>query len=606
MNGLNKWFVRLLSVVAEAKQAINYVRTIAHYCWPYRGRLILLGILSLVVSAPSLAIPLIMRSIIDTAYPSRDFTMFIWLCFAMVFLRITGGLFGTVSLYISTYVRNMLEYRLSLRIFNAIQHLPKSYLEQYGSGVFIERSSKDVQSISQSMTYIFPQIAAIVFTLVAAVVIMFRLTIGITCLVLAVIPLNYIVTTLLAHKLRKLSMADKVISEKLTTFTAETMEGVETSLLYSLKRQRRQKFIQLLRDHLKFVFAIWRIIAVWGQINAGIAAGWGLLLICGGWYLVLSDYLMLGEAVALGMYINVITRPFHQLASLYQSIINSSVSAERVQEVLNAKSITSSQPGRNLYHPPQCIELIKVMFSYPNRPPCLRELDLRLEAGETVAIIGPTGAGKSTLLRLIANLENSFSGQILIDGNDIRTINTKSYIKYVSFIMQKDFFFNDSILDNLSIDNKRPLVADIVHKAKALGVVDFVDLLPKRYETILGDKGRHLSSGQLQKLAILRSMVKEPALLLLDELTSCVDIESERNLLKSIIQLRPEGCITVLVTHRLDLTKNPWIDKVVVLAEGQIVEMGSPRELYEQGGLYYRWLTMDENDLIPEFSGKLS
>ena len=461
--------------------------------------------------------------------------------------------------------------------------------------MFLERAIHDVRSIMQSITQVIPQIVAIGFTFLVAIALMFRLTPSIALLVLAVIPFNYVVTVLLSRKLRSLYQTNRAIDEKITTFTAETVEGTITSRLFSLNRSRRKKLKELFRNSLHTKFATWRATVFWGQLNNVFTVGWGLVLFCGGWYMVFSNRLQLGEVVALGMYITVLTRPFRQLANIYQSLMTSSVSAERVLDLLNEyHRIQDVETGIVLKQPPQRFELRKVSFEYKEGSPCLCNLDVCLQSGETIAIVGPSGGGKSSLIRLLSGLDDRYSGEFLVNGYDFRKLNRNSYLRHVSLVPQNIFFFNDSIRDNLGTENA-PISQDILGEyAMILGVDEIISSTPKGYDTKLGVDGVRFSSGQYQKLATLRACLKNASLLLLDEATSSVDIESERKLLKGIAKLRPRECVTVLVTHHIHLTTGPWFDRIIVVVNGRIVEMGSSEQLCEKQGCYYKWLDSDQ------------
>jgi len=295
------------------------------------------------------------------------------------------------------------------------------------------------------------------------------------------------------------------------------------------------------------------------------------------------------------MYISVLTRPFKQLANVYKSLMTSSVSAERVLEILNKSRRRKIKGGRRiLTRSPKHFELCNVSFEYRQGSPCLCNLDLSLQIGETVAVVGPSGAGKSTLIRLLSGLDDRYSGRFLVDGNDFREINIDSYLHHVSLVPQNIFFFSASIGENLSPNNISVSTNNIQERATILGLDDIINSMPEGYDTELGGKGVRFSSGQYQKLATLRAILKAASILLLDEITSSMDIESAQRLLKGIIELRPKKCVTLLTTHHIRLTTEPWIDRIVVLADGKIMEMGTSEQLCQKHGLYYQWLNLDK------------
>ncbi|MBW7991006.1 MAG: ABC transporter ATP-binding protein [Planctomycetes bacterium] len=591
--------VRMVSAlrrtIAETKGAIACIRAVAIYCYSYKYRFLLLALLSPILSIPPLLTPLIMQLLIDKAYPARDFRLFGWLCAALLALRMVPSLLISVSGYLSKYIENMLQYKLCFRVFNAIQRLPQSYLEEHGSGMFLERATRDVGSVARSITQLVPQIVTIAFTFLAAIFLMLRLDVGITLLILAIVPVNFLITARLARRLRSFREAERATDEKITTFTSETIEGTMIARLFYLSRFRRKRLKQLLREHLRIVFATWRASMFWGQLSSLISITWGMVLLCGGWYLVFTNRLQLGEAVALGMYVNIVVRPFEQLAKIYELLMTSSVSARRILEILNARhSAVQGGTPKTLVKPPSQFELHKISFAYKEGRTCLCDLDLCLKAGRTVAVVGPSGAGKSTLIRILSGLDNRYQGRFLVDGYDFREINHDSYLHHVSLVPQTTFFFSDSIRNNLCSGNGSISTESLQKYASILGLDEMISSTPEGYDTKLGSDGIRLSAGQYQKLAAFRAILKDASILLLDEVTSSMDIESERKLLQGIIALRTPGCVTLLVTHNIAITTEPWIDEVVILVNGRIAERGSCAELREKRGFYHHWLSLDK------------
>jgi ABC-type bacteriocin/lantibiotic exporter with double-glycine peptidase domain len=580
---------------AETKTAIAYLKAVARHCHSYRGRLLLLALLSPFSSIPTLLTPLVMQSIIDKAYPARDLRLLAWSCLGLLGLALLPKVLKTVSGYLTTYIQTMLHYRLCMRAYNAIHRLPQSYREEHGSGVFLERITRDVGSISQSITQLVPELVRIGFTFLAVIPLMTRLNARITLFLLALVPLNYWILARLSRKLIRLQETSRAIDEKITTFTGETVEGAMVARLYSLNRFRRRQLKHLLRDHLGTVFAIWRAATFWGQLGGLIAMACGLVLLCGGWYLVFTDHLQLGEAVALSMYVRVLAQPFQELGRVYQSLMTSSVAARRVLEILDPPhQQTGTGTPNTVSKPPSCLELRGLSFGYKEDCGCLHDLNLRLQSGRTVALVGPSGAGKSTLIRILAGFDDRYTGYFLVDGQDFRRIAHGSYLRHVSLVPQNTFFFSNSIRENVCGDGKSLPVANVERYASMLGLAEVVGSAPAGYDSQLGAEGIRLSAGQYQKLAVLRALLKNAAILLLDEMTSSMDVESERQLLRGIVALRPRGCLTVLVTHHIPVTTEPWIDEIVVMMTGRIVERGSCAQLCSQRGLYYHWLRVSK------------
>jgi len=580
----------LRQVLSEAKTAINSYRLVIAYCHTYKRRLAALSFLSLVTTVPPLVSPKLTELLIDKAYPARNFALFGWVCAAMMGMILLSRVLSVVSKYQATYVRAFIEYKLTFRVFNAIHHLPQTYREQCGPGMFLVRAGRDVSAVAQSVTERLPDIVTTAFTFLIAIPMMMKISLGIATIVLAVIPINYLITAYLTGKTVRLSMAAFTIAEKLATFTQETITGATLCRIFALDRVRRTRLAQLLRKRLHTTFDLWRTKTQWGELAGLINALWGTLVLCGGWYLVFTDRLQLGQAVALSMYINVLRRPFEQLALLYQSLISDSVAARRLLEILDASQAPTQRTRQKVLKvPPQRYELSNVSFGYTEQRLCLRDVDLNLQAGQTIAVIGPTGGGKSTLLRILCGLEDRYRGQFMVDGYDLQDIDQNSYLHHVSWVPQRTFFFSGSIRSNLP-GNGSIAEADLRKYAVVLGLDTVIDAMPEGFDEKLGCGNNGLSQGQYQKLAVLRAVLKDASVLLLDEVTASLDIDSERKLLQGVLALRRPGCLTVLVTHHIPITLEPWIDEIVVLVDGRIAEKGSSRQLWEKDGFYRHWL----------------
>lgn len=600
----------------ETRAALAALVVVTRSCYSYRRRIVFLALLSPALSVPPLLAPVVMQFMIDRAYPNRDWHLFGWLCAALVALGALPVLVTVVTQYLSTYIESLLRFRLSMRLFSALGRLPQWYLETQGSGVFLERVTGDVGSVAKDVTQLTPKLVTILFTFLAAIPLMLRLDVGITLLVLAVVPINYGVTACLSRKLVELRRKSRATDERISTFTAESLQGAAVARLYGLHHRRRRLSAELLREHLCLQFATWRTRSLWGQLGGLISLLWAMGLLCGGWYLVFTDRLRLGEAVAMGMYVRVLERPFTQLAKVYHSLMTSSVAAHRVLEILAApRAILSNRTRAGLDAPPRRLELRGLSFAYGKDRPCLTNLRLQVRSGETVALVGPSGAGKSTLIRILSGLEERYQGQFLVDGREFRDLNPHSYLRHVSLVPQNTFFFSDTIGHNLWGNHDLAPLEQMDAYARTLGLDDVIARTPQGYETPIGPGGVRFSAGQYQKLAMLRAMLKRAPILLLDEMTASMDIESERTLLRGTVSLRPRDCLTVLVTHHISITTEEWVDRVIVLVDGSVLEDGRPVELRRGRGLYDQWLRMakgngavreslEEHLLRPSCSGR--
>ncbi len=583
---------RLRIIVDKAFGPIGYPWRLRYFIRRYYPHLIGLGVLGVVISASSYITPLITRQIIDVAYPARDLRLFFILSGFMIGLNVLSVALGAYRSYLRTYARSLISYRVRMKVFRALHRVPVSYVESHQSGMLLERIARDAETTGDILSSIMPKVISLVLTVVITIVIMAKISALVALLVLAFVPLYYIFTSILAVKLRRWQQLVRRKDEELTTKTVEAIQGVPTARLFGVGGWLKAKYRGLLRERIKIAFGMLRARLIWGNLGWGVSYGWGVLLTVGGWYLVFQDRLTLGDAVALGMYIPLLLRPADEALSLYQFLISSSVPAQRLIEVLDEAAAASRKPRKKEHKITENVILDHVTFSYPESNWELKDLSMDLRCGKSTVVIGATGSGKTTLLRLLAGTYDTYNGDIRADGVSIQDTDLTGYLQNVAMVMPENFFFSGSIMENMMIARPHLTEEAVQHAAEILGLHEWLESLSHGYNTLLGVGGIRLSSGQLQKISVLRALLKEPQILLLDEITSAMDVESERKVLDGLVALRPKECITVITTHRLTLAAEPWVDRIVVLNEGIVVEQGPPKKLYDEHGKYYELMNL--------------
>ncbi len=559
----------------------------------YRWHLFAISLLAVGVSGQALIMPQLTRRIIDVAYPARNLWLFFIISAIMVSLNMASTILQAIQGYFSTHVNNMVTFRIRMRVFRALNRVPVAYIEGHNSGMLLERASSDADTTANVLANLVPQLASLALTTGIAIVLMMKISMVVTSLVLVCVPAYSCFSIILATKMRRWEQEVRHKADQLTTLIAQTIEAVPTAKLFGARQWLQASYTRLLRDKIVIAFGMWRTQLVYGRLGWAVAYGWGVVLTCIGWYLVFQDRLLLGEAVALGMYIPLLLRPTEEAVKMYRSLMSASVSAQRINEVIGA-----SQNGRAglIYTNPQTLKSIclqGVSFMYPQASSqCLKDIALELRCGQTLVVLGPTGSGKTTLLRLLAGMYDWYEGDIVVNGHNLKHMKCDTYQTNVAMVTSENFFFSGSLIKNMQIAGPD---VDEIHVRKAacvLGIDPWIQTLPCGYHTHLGVDGIRMSSGQSQKVALMRALLKRPKLLLLDEVTCGMDVESERHVLNALCQLRTTECITVITTHRLTITLEPWIDNIVVLADGRVTEQGRQRELYTSNGQYRRLMDL--------------
>lgn len=558
-------------IIDDSKVALKCVHKLIQLNKAFKKIIALFSFAMVLETIAPLLTPLIMSEIIDTVYPARDTRLLYFFLSLLVALQVINGSLHVLTSYLSTYLYRKLEYKMTLRFLASFYHMPLLFVRKNSQGFFLERMNGDITNVSNAAIHFLPQMSGIVFMFVTASIIMFKISPWVTVLILFVVPINYIINSILSGKLRTVGLVARNVDEKITAFEAESITGVICARIFNFIRYRRRKFSILLRERFSLGLQLWRTATYWGQLNSLVRGVWNVILLCGGWYLVFADKLQLGQAVALGMYIKVITAPFNKFAGLYQSLPR-----HEYPGITNAAHFNS----------PQHIKLENVTFCYNEKDKCVDNFNLAITRGQTIAMIGLNGSGKSTVLKLVAGLYDNFEGVITYNDVDIREIPKREYFKHLALVTNHEFFFNDTIIANLGnyeIDEIRPI-------AQELGIHSLINSLANGYETEIGSTGKLFSSGEYQKLAILRALLKKPKILLLDEMMSCTDIGSEKKLLAAIQMLKPPDCITLFATHRIKMTTEPWIDSIVIIEDGEISEIDCSRDLLQSSELYRDWL----------------
>ncbi len=583
--GLKSWWRRAVGPLA-------YIWRLRGEATRYRWRLLTIGLLGVAAYSQSLIAPQLTRKIIDVAYPARDFNLFYILSAIMVGLNLISSGLNAVSSYISTYTNNMISFWIRMRVIHGLHRVPVSYVENHQSGMFLERIASDADRAAASVANIIPQITMLILTTILTIGMMANISPLVTILVLAIVPLYYLTNSIMSVKLREWHKKSRLKDEQLTTRATEAIQGVPTARLFGVGNWLKSKYTKLLRDRIKIAFGMWRARLIWGQLSWAVSYGWGVVLTIGGWYLVFQDRLTLGDAVALGMYIPLLLRPAEQALGLYQSLMASSVNVQRVLEVLDAAQNGKPARASSTLIISKGVSLRDVNFTYPGSEWTLKKLSLDIPCGETIVVMGSTGSGKTTMLRLLAGMFDTYKGDIVADDHPLADLRLSTYQENVAMVMADNFFFSGSIMENMLIARPQLNPQQVKEAAHTLGIDRWLESLPQGYDTCLGVGGIRLSSGQTQKVAILRALLKKPRLLLLDEITSAMDVESERYILDGMQTLRIPEMMTIVTTHRLTLTTESWIDRVLVLSDGAIVEIGPPRELYAKGGEYKRLMDL--------------
>ena len=513
--------------------------------------------------------------------------------------RISGLIFLTTLLRLSfTYFGQLysflaqvnLGYRLRLRIFEQLQSLSLSFFSKARSGNLINSLTGEIRQITMALmilsTFLTKAATLLVF-IISMLLLSWQLTI-ISVLLLSLVSVG--LSTLL-HKVREASFDVTAANAKYTSISLEFIQGIRTVQAFAGQKFERQRCD---RANSQIMAAMNKAMVIRALVEP-LSEGAGILmllgiLITGFAWLIPNGYLQSASFLTFLVVLLRITPIIRQLNAIRARLSNLHGSFDNIQQLLKTDDKPYLVNGTVQFSElKQAIEFVDVDFSYDANELVLKQISLTIPRGQTVALVGGSGAGKSTLADLIPRFYDPTHGKILIDGLNLRELETNSLRQRLSVVSQNTFIFNASVRDNIAYAMPTVNETAIREVAKFANALEFIDQMPEGFDTQLGDRGVRLSGGQRQRIAIARALLRDPDILILDEATSALDSVSERLIQESIEKLSV-GRTVIAIAHRLSTIAKA--DKVVVLEKGHIVEQGTYQELLQQRGQLWRYHQM--------------
>ncbi|MDX1562887.1 MAG: ABC transporter ATP-binding protein, partial [Gammaproteobacteria bacterium] len=561
----------------------EYLRDYLRWLWPHRYAIAALFLLALVTAGLQMIEPLFMRYIIDSVL--LDTTLETGQRFER--LNLVGGAFlGVIALVaglgvLRDYRQRLLNTRVMLTLRRALYEqmlrLPLPKLWDMKTGGILSRLTGDIDSTTGllQMAIISPSISAI--RLLIAVAILLVLNWQLALVALAVIPGAMLGSFVLARRVRPIYRVIRKDIERIDGRVGETFSGIR--IVRAFRREPREQ-----RDYMqgrhgvvrKELFAHRRELALW--------TGWGLLvsgisviIVWYGGYLYLQGAATVGDIMAFQWYTMLLLNPVWQIVNSFSELQRSLASMERVFEVLGMADDKPDRP--DAVDAPTKVDSIafdNVEFEYREGIPVVSDFNVEVQGGTVVALVGRSGAGKTTITDLVARFHDPTRGRILLNGTDIRQFKLRTYRDLLAIVQQDVFLFDGSVRDNIAYGNHRATDAEVEDAARRANAHEFIEQLPERYETFVGERGVKLSGGQQQRLAIARAILADPEILILDEATSNLDTESEQLIQESMAELLA-GRTTFVIAHRLSTVRRA--DLILLLDEGRIVERGTHESL---------------------------
>ena len=572
---------------------MQLLRKFISYYRPYRAIFYFDMFCALALSAVDVAFPQILRGLTNGLFREGPAAILRGLptvaaCLLAMYLVRLG-----CQYYITSWGHIMgarMESNMRQDLFDHYQRLSFSYYDRNNTGEMMSRLVSDLFDISELAHHGPENVLISLLKIIGSFVLMMMMNVPMTLILAAVTVVMFVFSFVENKKMSAIFLDNRKKIAGVNSQVQDSLAGIRVVKSFANEDLEREKFE---RSNLSFLDSKVGNYRIMGTFRAGNAFFEGLLyltVVVSGGFFVARGTLSIADLSIYALYINIFVNPIDVLVEFTEQFQKGYSGFRRFVEVINTDPEIRDKPGaKPLGAVGGDIEYRDVSFSYNDEETVLQHVNIRIRAGETVALVGPSGGGKTTLCSLLPRFYDTTGGSVLIDGRDVRGVTLRSLRAAIGIVQQDVYMFAGSVRDNIAYGKPDASDEEILRAAKSAGIHDFVSSLPDGYDTYVGERGTRLSGGQKQRIAIARVFLKNPPVLILDEATSALDNESERYIQESLDRLSKDRT-TIVIAHRLSTIRNA--DEIVVIADDGIAERGTHGELLEKGGIYAKYYNM--------------
>ncbi|MGN7357276.1 ABC transporter ATP-binding protein [Paenibacillus sp. SAF-054] len=560
------------------------------YMKPYAKQLLPLVIFMMILgTVTKLTVPYLTGMAIDKAISPEDGSSSVKMLYTItaivLVLYIIQWLASTYRIKFTNIIGQRVIYDLRSDLFKHIQKLSFNFFDKRPAGSVLVRVTNDVNSLQELFTSGVVNLMIDCVQLVGIVVILLLINWKLGLAVILTVPVMFVISTKLRVRIRRAWQDVRMKNSRINSHLNEAIQGIRVTQAYTQEQENIQFFDQMNLQSKKSWDRASMLNQAFGpliEITGGVGT---LILFWFGAYLIQHGQLEVGLLVAFSSYVGNFWEPINRLGQMYNQLLVAMASSERIFEFIDEKPNIDDKP--NAVPMPKIkgdIKLQDVVFEYEKGRQALKGINLDVEAGQTIALVGHTGSGKSTIINLLSRFYDISSGKITIDGLDIRDVQLETLRSQIGIVLQDTFIFSGTIRDNIRFGRLDASDEEIEAVAKAVNAHEFIEKLPGGYETEVEERGNMLSMGQRQLLSFARALLADPRILILDEATASIDTETELKI-QEALKVLLKGRTSFIVAHRLSTIRHA--DKIIVLDHGEIKEQGNHAELMQHRGTYF-------------------
>lgn len=583
----------------EANKILNLTlfKRILSYMTPYRLQFYLALFLTLTLAIISIFRPTIIGKLVGKYVANKDKEALLFGTLIVILILIIEALGSYFRTYISQELGQNIIRDIRNQVFNHITKLKLHFFDNNPIGMLVTRVISDIETIADIFSQGFLIIIGDILTIIFVIGTMLYLNWELTLIVIIPIPILLWATKLFKNAIKKAFQDVRNEVSKLNTFVQEHITGINIVKIFNQEKVEIKKFKSINKKHRNaHIKSVWAYSIFFPVVENLSALSIGLLVFYSLFQINSPDAdieQIITDLTSFILFVHMLYRPIRMLADKFNTLQMGLVGSERVFKLLDNKDFIKNTPENTSPNFNGSIQFNNIWFAYNEPNFILKNISFNVSKGDTVAIVGATGAGKSSIVNLLSRFYEYQKGEILIDGTNLRSIDIEKIRTQIAVVLQDVFLYSDSILNNITLENKDIKKETVIEASKLVGAHDFIMNLPGDYNFNVKEGGGMLSVGQRQLISFLRAYIYNPTILILDEATSSVDSESEE-MIQSAIDKLTHGRTSIIIAHRLSTIKKAT--KIIVLEKGEIKEIGSHNELIKNDGFYKNLYDIQFND----------